>query len=226
MAQPGEIRRRLIDTLWYGVDPLAGYATQMQDLQGWNSDHGYLADAIDRHRPDVVVEVGVWKGASVITMARRMREIGCHGVVIAVDTWLASADHWLDPALKQQVVHMHGYPMLYFIFLGNVVADGLQDYVLPLPLDSVNACEVLRARKVSPTVLHIDAGHDYASVMADLRHWWELLAPGGTLIADDYDATRRIWPEVRRAVDDFLARTPHVGFAAQSYKCRFSKPGG
>jgi hypothetical protein len=226
VAQPGEIRRGLVEKLWHGLDPMASFPASAQpDLQGWNSDHAYLAEAIDRHRPEIVVEVGVWKGASVLTMARRMREIGCHGVVLAVDTWLASADHWLDPALWPLIQRVHGYPLLYFIFLGNVAAEGLQDYVLPLPLDSINASEVLGARAVRPSVLHVDAGHDYASVTTDLEHWWKLLQPGGTLIADDYDATRVVWPEVGRAIDDFRARTAHTDFAAAPYKCRFSKPG-
>jgi hypothetical protein len=225
MAQPGEVRRNLVEKLWYGQDPLVGFpASGQPDLQGWNSDHVYLAEAIDRHRPEIVVEVGVWKGASVLTMARRMREIGCNGVVIAVDTWLASADHWLDPNLHRSISRVQGYPLLYFTFLGNVAAERLQDYVLPLPLDSVNACEVLREKGIRPSVLHVDAGHDYRSVTTDLEHWWDLLLPGGTLIADDYDATRKVWPEVGRAIDDFRARTPHEAFAALPYKCRVSKP--
>jgi Methyltransferase domain len=224
MVQPGEVKRAVTETLWQGQDPLAGYPVQQHDLQGWNSDHAYLAQAIDRHRPDIVVEVGVWKGASVVTMARRMREIGCNGVVIAVDTWLTSSEHWLDPTSGPPVARMHGYPLLYFTFLGNVVAEGLQDYVVPLPLDSINAFEVLWGRNIRPSVLHVDAAHDYASVSTDLEHWWKLLLPGGTLIADDYDPAGKVWPSVGRAVDDFKARTPHEDFTALPYKCRFSKP--
>jgi hypothetical protein len=225
MTQPREIRQTLIQSLWHGQDPLIGFAPATQpDLQGWNSNHSYLTEAIDHHRPEIVVEVGVWKGASVLTMARRLREIGCDGVVIAVDTWLGAADHWLDPDLKRQIPQTHGFPLLYFVFLGNVAAESLDNYVVPLPLDSVNAFEVLWAKGVRPSVLHVDAGHGYASVTADLEHWWKLLLPGGTLIADDYDVTNRAWPEVCRAVDDFLARTPHEDFAASAHKCRFRKP--
>jgi hypothetical protein len=226
MAAPGELRRSLVETLWYGQDPLAGYPAQPPDLQGWNSGHAYLTEAIERLRPDIVVEVGVWKGASVVTMAERMREIGCPGVVIAVDTFLGSADLWLNPAIMRQIQRVHGYPLLYYTFLGNIASLGLQDFVLPLPLDSANAAEVLAARGIRPAVLHIDAGHDYDSVMTDLARWWPLLRPGGVLIADDYDASRAVWPTVARAVDDFRARTPHTAFEALPYKARFGKPAG
>lgn len=213
-------RDDIIATLWHGVDPFADRVPTMPpDRQGWNSDHPFLADAIDRQRPDVVVEVGVWKGASVLTMARRMREIACDGVVIAVDTWLGSAEHWLSPGA---IPIMAGRSLLYDVFASNVLIDGLSGHVLPLSLDSASASEVLARLDIRPGVIHIDAAHDYQSVSIDLKRWWRLLKPGGTLIADDYDCPA--WPTVTRAVDDFVARTPHDGFAAANKKCRFDKP--
>ena len=67
------IRQTVLDQLFFGRDPLkdfpAGkYAT---DLQGWHSQHSYLARAIEEARPRIVVEVGVWKGASVVTLLHR-----------------------------------------------------------------------------------------------------------------------------------------------------------
>jgi SAM-dependent methyltransferase len=222
-GQTHTLRRDLVARLWHGVDPLVDPKVVLPaDPHGWNSDHAYLTEVIDRLRPGLVVEVGVWKGASVVTMARRLRETGCDGVVIAVDTWLGSAEHWLDPQSHAQPARLNGMPLLYFVFLANVLAAKLQDFVLPLPLDSGNACEVLTSLDLRPAVLHIDAAHDYGAVLADLERWWPLLRPGGTLIADDYAA----WGTVTKAVDHFLARTPHRDFAALPYKCRFSKPVG
>ena len=220
-GQARTVRRDLMARLWRGIDPLVDLKmTLPPDTQGWNSQHHYLAEAVDRYRPGIVVEVGVWKGASVLTMARRMRDIGCDGVVIAVDTWLGSSELWLDQRVNAQIPRLNGLPLLYYVFLNNVAAEGLQDYVLPLPLDSTSASEVLDKLDIRPSVLHIDAAHDYASVVTDLTRWWPLLQPGGTLIADDYAA----WATVTRAVDDFVARTPHQDFAASPYKCRFGKP--
>ena len=89
------VRDEILHKIWRDVDPYANTPKLPPDIQGWNSTHRYLTDAIDHRRPDIVIEVGVWKGASVLTMARRMRDIGCDGVVIAVDTWRGSAEHWL-----------------------------------------------------------------------------------------------------------------------------------
>ncbi len=102
---------------------------------------------------------------------------------------------------------------------------GLQGYVVPLPLDSVNASFVLQHKGIRPDLVHIDGGHDYETVMSDLTRWWALLAPGGTLIADDYSVGGGAWPGVAAAVDAFRAANPHQGFEALPDKCRLTKPG-
>ena len=130
-------RQLVLDRLWQGLDPFAQFPAGLyaRNMSGWNSDHRYLAEAIVRYRPGIVVEVGVWMGRSVITMARAMRDCGCDGVIIAVDTWLGSSEHWLDPQQGQNLGRLHGYPQFYWNFLANIVAEGLQDFVLPLPLE-------------------------------------------------------------------------------------------
>ena len=57
-------RQRLLDQLFFGRDPLKDFpAGRPTDLQGWHSQHPYLARAINQAQPGIVVEVGVWKGA-------------------------------------------------------------------------------------------------------------------------------------------------------------------
>jgi predicted O-methyltransferase YrrM len=220
------IRRQVLQALWRGIDPFWGFppALYAQDASGWNSDHRYLQEEVERIRPDITVEVGVWKGGSTLTMARRLKDSAIDGVVIAVDTWLGSSEHWLDSNHLADLSPQYGFPQLYRKFMANVVAAGLWDQVVPMPLDSANAAIVLASLNLRPALIHIDAAHDYPSVTADLDRWWALLRPGGVMIVDDYDATKQVWASVGQAVDDFLARTPHEAFAALPYKCRFAKP--
>jgi predicted O-methyltransferase YrrM len=215
----------VMQSLWGDNDPYRGFPARRYrpDMQGWNSDHPYLRSTIEEVRPRIVIELGVWKGGSTMFMAETMRGLGLDAVVISIDTWLGAWDHWNDEARRGDLMFAHGYPTLFYTFLTNVIERGLSDYVVPLPLDSQNAYFVLRHRKVSAQIVHIDAGHDYEAVAGDLRRWWELLEPGGVLIADDYDAAGRWWPEVRKAVDDFLRVTPHENFMAENYKCRVTK---
>jgi predicted O-methyltransferase YrrM len=219
---------RVMQALWRGAVPYDNFPHRRfrTDLQGWNSHHVFLSDTILRRRPSVIVEVGVWKGGSVIHMARTVRDHGLDAVVIAVDTWLGSWEHWEQPQHFPDLLFEFGYPMLYYTFLANVIDSGVAGQVVPLPLDSGNAAFVLGRKDIRPDVVHIDGGHDYEAVLSDLRRWWPLLRPGGTVIADDYDPRGKVWPTVRQAVDEFLRTTPHADFEAVPYKARFTKPAG
>ena len=226
MTRPPTTRRALLDALWHGRDPFANPPDDLRplDLQGWRSVHPFLDEAVQAFRPGVVVEIGAWKGASTLHLARTLAAHGVDGTVIAVDTWLGAVDHWADPTLFAELATEHGYPSLYRTFLANVLREGLADRVLPLPLDSVNAAELMRLRGVSADVIHLDAGHEEASVAADLRAWWPVLRPGGLLIADDYDSLGGRFPGVTRAVDAFCAEARVQGPWAQGGKCKFLKP--
>jgi hypothetical protein len=205
-----EARALLLDKLWAGSDPFAeAYANlRDQDLQGWSSDHAYLREAIEEVHPRVIVEVGVWKGASTLTMAQHLRDTGAISFLICVDTWLGSSDHWLVPHWFENLKMDKGYPTLYRTFQANVISSGLQDYVIPLPMDSANAAQVLSKSQIAPVgVIHLDGAHDYDSVTNDLKVWWPLLSKGGILLGDDYHPVGDTWPDVRKAFQDFFQRS-------------------
>ncbi len=207
-SSPLTAKSELVAQFWYGKDPFTDFPAEdfPVDLQGWNSDHAFLVQAVDVLRPRLVVEVGVWKGCSVITMADRLKAIDCDGAVLAIDTWLGAWDHWLVEEHFQEMGYCGGQPSLFGRFMKNIVHSGLSDYVVPMPLDSINAFEVLNRKGMLCDLIHIDAGHDYVAVSKDLESWWLLLRPGGVLIADDYfDDENKAWPQVKQAVDDFVA---------------------
>ena len=169
----------------------------------------------------VIVEVGVWKGKSVIHMARELQRLALPSVIVAVDTWLGSSEHWLGEG-SDDLGFLHGRPSLYYKFLANVIREGLEGYVAPLPIDSLNGAQIVAALGLAPQMIHLDAAHDYASVAADLDAWWPLIAPGGALIGDDYYQDGP-WPEVKAAFDDFFAG---AGLPIENLKakCRVRKP--
>jgi hypothetical protein len=121
------VRDALLNKIWRGQDPFLNYPSRLyrQDQQGWGSAHHYLTDAIKRLRPSVVVEVGVWKGASVISLASKMKEMSLDGVVIAVGTWLGAWDHWTSDEWFAHLNISNGYPALYHTFAANIVGGAL-----------------------------------------------------------------------------------------------------
>jgi hypothetical protein len=218
------MRAEIIAKVWHGRDPFSEVlpGTYQMDLQGWGQHHRYLTETISHVRPAIVIEVGVWKGASTVKMASRIKELGIDSVVIGVDTWLGSWEHWLDKRCFDTLCFESGRPQLMRKFMQNVVASGLCDYVIPLPLDSNNAWYILDRYKIRPDMIHLDAGHDYNAVMNDLRLWWPTIRHGGVLIGDDYCNVG--FPGVRKAFDEFFGALDLTPIEHVAGKCRISKP--
>ena len=177
-----------------------------------------------------LIEVGSWTGTSTVNLARALRRYngepdpigvvpglpaasGAGGgpVVVAVDTWLGSAE-FFNPSYGHRdtnytsfwetagFVNDVGYPTAYAQFLLNVASAGLDENVVAFPQASLVAAKILFGKGLLADAIYIDASHEYADVRADLRAWWEVLRVGGVLFGDDYN-----WHGVKRAVDEFAA---------------------
>lgn len=218
------IRDQLVQQLWRGNDPFEGFdrSAVQPDKQGWSSAHQYLRSSIEEIRPKIIIEIGVWKGGSAITMASALRELGIDGVVIAIDTFLGSAEHWLNSKWFSSLNVSGGYPTLQRTFMANILDEGLEKYVVPFPIDSLNALAVAKRLKWQAQLIHIDGGHDFESVQNDVRGWWKILEAGGILIGDDY-RTDGSWAEVRQAFDSFVL-AEGVSLEHSRHKCRIRKP--
>jgi hypothetical protein len=181
------------------------------DLQGWGSDHPILERTIAAVRPTVIVEVGTWKGASAIHMARIVQRLGLDTIIICVDTWLGSPEHYLarQPGWRESLLMRQGFPHLYFTFLSNVVHAGVADIIVPLPNTSENAAVILREHGIRPEFVYIDAAHEEEPVYRDLKLYWDILSDDGVLVGDDYMS----WEGVTRAAHRFAieVQRPLIG---------------
>jgi hypothetical protein len=186
--------------LLYGRNIWAEFGFDARNVhhQGWNGTHQALRRVAFTAPQPIVLDVGVWKGESTITIAKTMRDAKLDGCVIAIDTFLGSPEHWFHQGTM--FGRNVGMPDLYRTFLSNVWSHGLQPYVVPMPQTSAAAAHILRGLPLRISGVHIDASHEYADVMRDATDYWSILSAGGVLIGDDYD---KGWPGVVRAVDDF-----------------------
>ena len=149
-------------------------------------------------RPNVILEVGSYKGKSAIQFANLCKKHNVPAKVFCVDTWLGSAEH----ADSDDLMKVNGWPTMFYQFLANVVHTGHQDCIVPMPMDSMSNYRVMKAIIIFVPLIYIDAGHFYESVYADIKHYWEVLEDGGVMIGDDYEPDK--WPDVVQAVKDFF----------------------
>ena len=201
---PVSVIGRDLMQLLHGGDIYQGFDQLLpRDIQGWNSINSIFEDVVRSIKPRVVIDVGVWKGGSTLYLADLMRQYGVDGAVIGVDTFLGSPEHWdRDGEFSESLKKRHGFPLLYYQFISNVIHCRHTERVIPLPQSSENAAVILRRAKIKADVIHVDAAHEYGPVRRDLDFYWELLQPGGYLIGDDYTSA---WPGVIRAANDFAA---------------------
>jgi hypothetical protein len=186
-------------------DPYEGAKLVPLDLQGWASDDAILEACIKNTQPKLIIEVGSWKGASAIHMAKVCKRLGLDTKILCVDTWLGGVEtyqmhdginRWIHESLR----HQAGYPRLHETFMSNVIREGFKDAILPLPLPSTVAAEVIRHRGIEAEFIYIDGSHEYDDVVLDLKGYWKLTKNGGIMGGDDYLS----WPGVTRAVDEFV----------------------
>jgi hypothetical protein len=183
--------------IWERFEP--GPTTR--NVEGWNGNHPSLKRLVGTAGARVVIDVGVWKGQSTITMAQAMKSARIDGCVLAVDTFLGSEEHWTRE--QSLFARSHGLPDLYRTFLSNVYKAGVHEYIVPMPQTSLTAAAILQRLNVRAAIVHVDASHEYEDVLRDADAYWKLLEDGGFLIGDDYHET---WPGVVRAAGEFSAR--------------------
>jgi hypothetical protein len=191
--------------LLYGEDIWQDYKPKSisREVQGWNGGHPSLRRLASTPAAKIVIDVGVWKGQSTITMARAIKDAGIDGCVVAVDTFLGSLEHWGRRG-QELFGRSRGHPDLYDTFLDNVHAAQVSEYIVPMPQTSATAAMILQRSRVEASLVHIDAAHEYEEVLRDAKEYWKLLTPGGFLIGDDYSDA---WPGVVQAATEFSLTT-------------------
>jgi predicted O-methyltransferase YrrM len=173
------------------------------DTQGWGSKAAVFAKLLDELKPEKIVEVGTWKGASAIHMAQICRDQEIETDILCVDTFLGASGLYLRQGFAEEMLKMkNGMPTIYQTFLRNVIEADLTDVITPLPLPSREAAVVLVKRRVRADLIYIDGDHSYEGCLEDLTAFRQVLAPGGLMLADD-----KSFPGVAQALDEFSAET-------------------
>lgn len=155
---------------------------------GWFHHGTKILELVERHRPNVCVELGTWLGASAIPVARTIRRWG--GTVTCVDTWAGDV-HPPDPSRPSA-------PWMLVSCARHMIEAGVGANVRLIPARTLEAA-TWWTQPID--YLYIDADHAYDSVLADLEAWVPHVRPGGLIAGDDYD--HPLFPGVRAAWDVF-----------------------
>ena len=172
-----------------------------EDLSGWNGDNKIFGQLIEKIKPNIIIEVGTWKGLSAINMGKHVKKNNLKTTIYCVDTWLGAIEFWdkLNDTKERNLLLKNGYPQIYYQFLSNVVHNDLQDIILPFPNTSENGFRYFKSKQIKSDMIYIDASHEYDDVYRDVSNYINILNQGGVIFGDDY----KHWVDVRNAVNNF-----------------------
>lgn len=166
-------------------------------VHGW-FDFSTWYEQIAREVPErgILVEAGVWQGASLIHLAQACNALGKAAEIYGVDLFARAG--YLGTSAPPQLARITEHGSWLHLVTANLVEHRVIDAVKLLQLPIARAARCFDDGSVF--CCYVDGAHDEASVMQDMQAWWPKIAPGGYLSGHDWN-----WPDVRRAVENFAA---------------------
>jgi len=161
----------------------------------------YLANAIVKNNMKCTLEIGVYRGRSLVPQAIAHKRTG--GLAIGVDPFRKSSAKELESPAEHAAEIDRWLESTDFDGIHAELAAALTELELNPYVNLIRATsdEALpRAKEYALDMLHIDGNHDSVFVRRDLANYLPLLKQGGLLIMDDID-----WPSVAVCLDDVEA---------------------
>jgi predicted O-methyltransferase YrrM len=154
----------------------------MDQLEGWCTKQkaSVLMDIIIRSRPQIVVEIGVWGGKSLVPMASALEAIGS-GKIYGIDPWDPQAS--IECTLEEPNIQFWGsadHKAIKNQLVSKIHQFGLQNHVELIEDKSENVPPIENI-----DVLHIDGNHSDTTSFLDVTKWVPYVKKGGWIIFDD-----------------------------------------
>lgn len=165
-------------------------------IEGWMrfEELQFLYNEAQKH--DVIVEGGSWKSKSANALASGLKKRGS-GTLTCCDTWLGSID------VRDDTNWMAKQEDIFAIFKENTKQF---DNIKTIRKSSVEAAKDFPDGSID--FMFIDMGHDFDSVVEDLRAWKSKVRKGGVLAGHDW-VPNSYWMSVCQAVRQEMGEEPH-----------------
>lgn len=168
--------------------------TAVTALEGWCSPQkSLLLYSLARaHKPQTVVEIGIYGGRSIVPIAAALKDNGI-GQVYGIETWSGSAAVSYRTNIANDFWWQNiDFPKLKGDFLQFVVQHQLQDTIRVIESAS-DRCGGLFDRI---DMLHIDGGHSTYGAAQDVVNYVSKVPSGGIIIYDDIN-----WPSTAAGLE-------------------------
>ncbi len=154
----------------------------LQQLDGWCSTYkaSTLIELVWFVQPQVVVEVGVFGGKSLIPMAFALKELGRGGVVFGIDPWSASIS-----AEGMDGIHKDWWGSLDHAEILRKLQNKIGQFSLNNYIRLIQSTSAAAPEIPNIDILHIDGNHSEDASYLDVLKWVPLVRRGGMIVFDD-----------------------------------------
>jgi len=163
----------------------------LKELEGWCTPRkaSLLMDMIYMIKPEIVVEIGVFGGSSLIPMAFALKDIG-QGKIYGIDPWNKN-----DSLVGMQGEHYDWWGSLDHEAILQSLLAKMNEYDLTRQIELIRSTSEEAPPIHEIDLIHIDGNHSDEMSFLDVVKWVPLLRRGGIIVFDDID-----WGTNERAV--------------------------
>ena len=161
-------------------------------IQGWFTYKQLYHNMVANSTLDFQwLEIGIWKGASIIYAAEMANLFHKDITFWAVDTWAGSN----EKEHQDYIQSIGGPDGLFNEFCQNVINAKVNNRIKIVRLSSLEASIHFQNEQLD--FLFVDGSHEYQDVKNDLLAWKDKVKKNGQLWGHDSD-----WPDVQKALNE------------------------
>ena len=170
----------------------------MAELHGWCPDvrAAFFIDVIGKTKPDVIVEIGVWGGKSLIPMACALKS-NQRGIIFGIDPWQSSESvQWVMIDANRNFWQNANHEWVYQDLVQKIAQFHLENQIKLIKATSEAAPAIHGI-----DLLHIDGNHSDPTSYLDVTKWVPLVRAGGWIVLDDMTWSENGMATEARAVE-------------------------
>jgi hypothetical protein len=153
-----------------------------------------------KHLDGKIIEVGCWEGKSSIALANSFFP----EILICNDTWLGNVQESICTGVTHVTEEILKARDVYSTFINNMNTQTRQNYIVA----KIDCMELLKNYEHNIRFIHIDASHEYESVLETIQLALPKMVKGGIICGDDYQTAHigrhDLHGGVERAVRELL----------------------
>lgn len=168
----------------------------MREPTGWLTPEiaKAMRDLIWMTKPDVMVEIGVFAGKSLVNAAQQLKENG-RGVIYGIDPWRKEISvASMGTGETEEFWGGIDLDAVHYDCMRAIWDRALEEYAVVIRSASQHCDRLFRDRSID--ILYIDGGHSERASVMDVSLYVPKVKKLGHIWFDDAD-----WPSTRRAVE-------------------------